>query len=71
MVLRFGFISLRGTSEVALSRKALEDGRVNLRTLREPQGEAVAFLPDGRLILSSESGLTSRPSIVLLTCELG
>ena len=49
----------------------LEDGRVNLRTLREPQGEAVAFLPDGRLILSSESGFTSLPSIVLLTCELG
>ena len=48
-----------------------KDGRVNLRTLREPQGEAVAFLPDGRLVLSSESGFTSLPSIVLLSCELG
>lgn len=51
--------------------RPLEDGRVNLRTLREPQGEAVAFLPDGRLILSSESGFTSLPSIVFLTCDLG
>ena len=47
-----------------------DDGRVNLRTLREPQGEAVAFLPDGRLVLSSESGFTSLPSIVMLTCEM-
>jgi hypothetical protein len=48
-----------------------EDSRVNLRTLREPQGEAVAFLPDGRLVLSSESGFTSLPSIVMLSCEMG
>ena len=51
--------------------RPLEDGRVNLRTLREPQGEAVAFLPDGRLILSSESGFTSLPSIVSMSCEVG
>ena len=50
--------------------RPLEDARVNLRTLREPQGEAVAFLPDGRLVLSSESGFTSLPSIVTLACEL-
>jgi hypothetical protein len=31
-------------------------GPVNLRTLREPQGEAVTFLPDGRIALSSEAG---------------
>ena len=50
--------------------RPLEDSRVNLRTLREPQGEAVAFLPDGRLVLSSESGLTPLPSIVRLACEV-
>lgn len=49
----------------------LENGRVNLRALREPQGEAVAFLPDGRVILSSESGFTSLPSIVFLACDVG
>jgi len=49
--------------------RPLDDARVNLRTLREPQGEAVAFLPDGRLVLSSESGFTSLPSIVMLSCE--
>ena len=51
--------------------RRLEDGRVNLRTLREPQGEAVAFRPDGRLVLSSESGFASLPSIVSMTCEVG
>lgn len=61
------FFTVTGNDEL----RPLEDGRVNLRTLREPQGEAVAFLPDGRLVLSSESGFTSLPSIVFLTCELG
>lgn len=51
--------------------RPIKDSRVNLRTLREPQGEAVAFMPDGRLVLSSESGFTSLPSLVMLACEIG
>ena len=47
-----------------------EDSRVNLRTLREPQGEGVAFMADGRMVLSPEAGLTSLPSIILLACEM-
>jgi len=76
--------TLNGTTVVVRTYETLEfftvsenealrptkDGRVNLRTLREPQGEAVAFLPDGRLVLSSESGFTSLPSIVTLGCRV-
>lgn len=43
--------------------------RVNLRHLREPQGEAVAFLPGNRLVLTSEAGpWGSRGAIGFLTC---
>lgn len=43
--------------------------RVELRTLREAQGEAVAFLPDGRVVLSSEAGpLGRRGSLAVLRC---
>lgn len=34
----------------------VEGGRVNLRPLREAQGEAVAFVPGNRLVLTSEAG---------------
>ena len=47
------------------------DSRINLRTLRESQGEAVAFDGGERVILSSESGFASRPSIVSLICTIG
>lgn len=43
--------------------------RVELRTLREAQGEAVTFLPDGRVVLSSEAGpLGRRGSLAVLRC---
>ncbi|MGW8265664.1 MAG: hypothetical protein ACWGSQ_04800 [Longimicrobiales bacterium] len=34
----------------------LEGGRVALLTLQEPQGEAVGFGPEGRIILTTEAG---------------
>jgi hypothetical protein len=43
--------------------------RVNLRHLREPQGEAVAFLPGNRIVLTSEAGLFGDiPTMAFLTC---
>ena len=45
-------------------------GRVNLRTLREPQGEGVAFGADGAIVLSSESVAGSSPSLTFLSCDL-
>jgi hypothetical protein len=56
------------TDDERLSR--LTDSRVNLRTLRESQGEGVAFAGNERVILSSESGFASRPSIVSLVCTI-
>jgi len=56
------------TDDGRLSR--LTDSRVNLRTLRESQGEGVAFDGNERVILSSESGFASRPSIVSLVCTI-
>lgn len=51
--------------------RSLEDGTVNLRTVREAQGEAVAFGPDGDVVLSSEAGpLGQRGSMVILRCDL-
>jgi hypothetical protein len=35
----------------------MEDGRVALGTLQEPQGEGVAFGTDSRILLTSESGM--------------
>ncbi|MFP3948325.1 MAG: hypothetical protein ACOC8K_02540 [Gemmatimonadota bacterium] len=47
----------------------IRGGEVVLRSLREAQGEAVAFLPDGRLLLSSEAGpLGRRGGLVILRC---
>ena len=34
----------------------IEGGRVELRTLQEPQGEAVGLGPDGQVALTSEAG---------------
>ena len=47
-----------------------EEGTVNLRTLREPQGEGVGFGADGVIALTSESGPASAgASIALLRCR--
>lgn len=49
----------------------LPGGWVNLRPLREPQGEAVAFLSGGRLVLTSEAGpVGTRGQIAVLRCGL-
>ena len=45
-------------------------GRVNLRTLRESQGEGVAFGADGAVILTSEAVFGSSPSVTFLSCNL-
>jgi len=43
---------------------------VDLRTLREPQGEGVGLAPGGRIVLTSERGpFGGRGSIALLSCE--
>ena len=45
-------------------------GRVNHRTLREGQGEAVGIGTDGLVVLTSEAGpLGGSPSMNLLSCE--
>lgn len=45
---------------------------VDLRTLREPQGEAVGVGPDGLVVLAGEAGpLGRRGSLALLNCETG
>jgi hypothetical protein len=50
----------------------LDGGRINLRPLREPQGEAVAFAGEGRIVLTSEGGPGSGPgAIQLLDCRVG
>ena len=44
-------------------------GRINLRPLREPQGEAVAILPGGRIVLTSEAGPgLERGALQFLSC---
>ena len=45
-------------------------GRVNLRTLREAQGEGVGFGAGGVIVLSSESVRGSRPSLTFLSCSV-
>lgn len=48
-----------------------EDGLVNLRTLSEPQGEAVGLGLDGHVVLTSEGGPGGGPgSISKLRCNL-
>lgn len=51
---------------------AQDGGLVNLRTLQEIQGEAVAIGPDGIIVLTSEGGpLGGPPSLRMLHCALG
>ncbi len=45
-------------------------GRINLRGLREGQGEGVAFGAAGAVVLSSESVAGSSPSLTFLSCDL-
>lgn len=47
-----------------------DQGRVNLRTLREYQGEGVGIGADGTVVLTSEAGAGSRPSLTFLNCVL-
>lgn len=49
----------------------VEDGVVNLRTLRESQGEAIALGPEGLVVLTSEGGpFGASPGMNLLHCAL-
>ena len=49
----------------------VEGGLVNLRPAREIQGEAVAFLPGNRLVLTSEAGpFGRRGQMTFLQCRL-
>jgi hypothetical protein len=53
------------------SLEALEGGRVSLRTLQEPQGEAVGIGFDGRIALTSEGGpWGGAASLRLLWCSV-
>lgn len=48
------------------------NGMVNLRSLQEVQGEAVALGPDGLVVLTSEGGPLGGPaSMRMLRCDLG
>ena len=50
----------------------LENGTVNLRTLREAQGEGVGVGEDGLVVLTSEGGPTGGAgSITVLRCRIG
>ena len=50
----------------------MEDGTVNLRTLREAQGEGVGVGEDGLVVLTSEGGPTGGAgSITVLRCNVG
>ena len=50
----------------------LENGTVNLRTLREAQGEGVGIGEDGLVVLTSEGGPTGGAgSITVLRCRVG
>lgn len=46
-------------------------GRVNLRPLREAQGEGVAFGASGDITLTSESVFGSTPSLRFVNCDVG
>ena len=45
-------------------------GRVDLRALREGQGEGVGFGADGTIVLTSESARGVGPSLTFLSCNL-
>jgi len=47
----------------------IDDGLVNLRTLRESQGEGIGLGPDGLVVLTSEGGpFGGSPAMTLLRC---
>ena len=57
---------------VADTLAAADDGVVNLRSLREAQGEGVGIAADGTIALTSEAGpVAPRGSIALMRCRLG
>jgi len=60
-----------GGADGAIRLAPVEGGWVNLRPLREPQGEAVLFLPGNRAVLSSEAG-PGRPQgqLSMLECRV-
>jgi hypothetical protein len=70
------WVALRTTGMLTFYRAAeffsgtwREAGRVDLRPLREPQGEAVAFGPDGAVFLAGEGGGKKKPgSFARLSC---
>ena len=45
-------------------------GPIDLRTLREAQGEGVGFGTNGEIVLSSEAAGGSGPTLTFLSCEL-
>lgn len=50
----------------------LPNGTVNLRSLREAQGEGVAVAPDGLVVLTSEGGpARAAGSVTVLRCRFG
>ena len=52
--------------------ESLPGGRLSLRSLLEPQGEAIAVREDGAVVLTSEEGpLSSGSEMRLLRCEMG
>lgn len=73
-----GLVALRTYESLQFYRLAadtlvpVDGGLVNLRPLREPQGEGVAVGPEGRVVLVSEGGPARSPgSISFLRCRLG
>lgn len=63
--------SLEFFDVVADTLARVEGGVVNLRTLRESQGEAVAIGPDGLVVLSSEGGpFGGAPGMKVLRCGI-
>lgn len=74
---RGGLAALRTYESLRFYRVAgdtlapVEDGLVNLRTLREPQGEGVGLGLDGEVVLTSEGGPGGGPgSVAALRCRL-
>lgn len=61
----------RVSADPTAGLRPIPGGRVNLRPLREAQGEAVAFLGDGLVLVTSEAGFRSpRGSFQVLECPL-
>lgn len=74
---RGGLVALRTYESLQFYRLVadtlvpMEDGLVNLRTLREAQGEAVGLGLNGMVVLTSESGPIGGPgSLSVLRCRL-